>query len=774
MTRSALHILFLLFTASAFSQTYKVEEISVSCTPFAIEGLNSKYDDFSPTVFHDKLVFASGRETSLVLSGENNWKKTGHVNLFAANMKSGWSDTSSYRQVETFSAEIRNGNHTGPACFTSTGDTIFYTQVAAKSKHQRGERKAQLYMATRSGGIWTNLTTLPFNDPNFTFAHPAWDANRNILYFVSDIDGGKGGKDIYRVKLENGIWGTLENVAEINTASDELFPAVVLGDIYFSSNRAGGKGAFDLYWKVLGHEQPAKNMEQLNSAFDEVGIYVSPDRKKGFYSSNAAGNDDISFFYMERRVTLMNELAGQFTYRNLNGVANNLTVQLFTEEGDLAFEQFTDENGKFQFRSLPGETYTIKALSEENLELVLYDVNGKAATYLLRDHEGAFQYKKIDFADAGTLALMDESMMDLKLKTGWISGQFALEDQPGVYVDSLKVMLIDENGTVAFAQYTDKRGNFDFRNLSHETNYLLTTEEIDQNLVLFIFDKEGNVVAQLKQNEMGSFTYRKIKADYANNLHALAESDDVFEFNTMTLTGNFNYKKLEGDFREGLEVMLYNEEGEYIMSTRTDKNGEFRFTSLDPTVSYLFAINEENLPFELSEFNLLVTDRYGKVVADLYRGSDKFFTYRQLGTLAQNNLDKINETDTDFTFTQVKPVETLSGNLTVIYFDKNSSYPSPESYKTLGTFIEYLRKNPSSTVTISAYADSRSTDEYNLFLSEKRGNRIKEYLLRNGVRSSQIKVTAYGESKLINNCTDAVDCGEEEHSQNRRVELVIQ
>src|SRR5688572_5880926 len=99
MIRFILYLLFLLTACVSFSQTYKVEEITVSCTPFSVEGLNSKYDDFSPFVYKDKLVFTSGRETSLVLSGENNWKKTGYINLFSVNLKNGLSDTTTYRNA---------------------------------------------------------------------------------------------------------------------------------------------------------------------------------------------------------------------------------------------------------------------------------------------------------------------------------------------------------------------------------------------------------------------------------------------------------------------------------------------------------------------------------------------------------------------------------------------------------------------------------------------------------------------------------------------------
>jgi len=763
-----LKIIFTLLILLTFTvvdgQTYKVEEVSISCTSFTIAGINSKYDDFCPTVVGDQLIFTSGRETDLVLTGENNWKSTGFMNLFVAQLKKGWSDTSTYKNIAPYSAIIKTYNHTGPACFSFSGDTIFYTQVAPKQKRQNIDRKPQLYMASQQNSDWQNLISLPFNQAEYSFGHPAWDTRDNTLYFVSDMPGGKGGTDIYRAKFANGSWSSVENVSEINTEFDEVFPAFVLGDIYFSSNRPGGKGEMDLYWKIIGTNAPTKNLESLNTEFDEIGIYVSHDRTKGFYSSNIAGNDDIYFFYMERSATLTNEMAGQFTYRNLDGVANGLQVQLFSDEGELLFEQTTDADGKFQFKSLPGESYTIKAVSENDLELILYGADGTATTYLLRDSEGAFQYKKIDFATAGTLNLIDESMTDFQLKTGWISGQFAYENLPGEYVDSLRVMLIDESGNIVFSEHTDQWGNFDFKNLSLEQNYILTTEEIDQNLVLFVFDKEGNVIAQLKQNESGSFVYRKIKADFATNLHAIAEGEDVFEYNTMTLTGNFDYKRLEGQFSGGLEVKLYSEEGEFITSTFTDEQGEFRFTSLDPTISYLFKINEENLKFELTEFNLHVVDRYGNVVADLYRGEQGYFTFRKLGII-DDPLALVKENEVDFSLDTKQAV--------IIFFEKNSSFPANEDYKTLSPIIDFMKKNPTSSVVISAYADSRAHNEYNMFLSEKRGNRIKAYMVNRGINSPRIIVNAYGESKLTNACGDNIECPEEEHARNRRVEVVL-
>lgn len=757
---------FSLISLYSFGQTYQVEDVSVICTPHMATGLNSKYNDFSPVVVNNQLVFTSGRETDLVLSGENNWKKIGYLNLFSVDLKKDWSDTTDYKNIHAYSQVIRTKNHTGPCAFSASGDTIFYTQVEPKKKGRNGDRKPQLYTGLASGSEWTQLTLLPFNQQEYSFGHPAWDTQTNTLYFVSDMPGGVGGKDIYRVKWDNGNWGHIENVSEVNSEFDEMFPCVVQGDIYFSSNRPGGFGEMDFYWKILGSGQPIKNIESLNTAADEVAIFVSPDRKKGFYSSSINGNDDIFFFYMQREITVSNELAGQFTYRNLNGMSSGLKVQLYSEEGELLFEETTDQNGEFKFKQLPGVSYTIKAISEQDLELSIYDADGTVTTQLLRDGDGAFQYKKINYASAGTLSFMDESMMDFDLKTGWITGQFAYENLPGESPDSLHVFLTDEAGNVIFEQRTDQNGNFDFRNLSLTENYILATEETDLNLVLFIFDKEGNVIAQLKQNESGSFIYRKIKSDYANDLQSLTETEDVFENNTMTLTGNFNYRKLEGDFKGGLEVMLYNEEGEFITSVFTDEKGEFRFTSLDPMESYLFGVNEENLSFDMGEFNLHVTNRYGETVADLYHGSEGFFVYRKLEAGNEDNLSTLQEKDFDFSLN--KNTEAV-----IIFFDKNSSYPSADSYQKLAPIISYLKENPTSSVEISAYADSRAPDEYNLWLSANRGERIKNHLVRKGISASRIKIVPYGESKLINNCGNSIDCPEEEHAKNRRVEVVL-
>src|SRR5690606_5657326 len=154
---------------------------------------------------------------------------------------------------------------------------------------------------------------------------------------------------------------------------------------------------------------------------------------------------------------------------------------------------------------------------------------------------------------------------------------------------------------------------------------------------------------------------------------------------------------------EGLKVYIYSDDGILIDSTYTDARGQFRFTLLDPEKSYLYKIDESDPKFELDEFNLLVEDRYGNVLASLFRGQDGYFVYRNLEVVADNNLDTIKETET--TFNLVTPVSSDA----TIFFDLNSSYPAKDDYKQLADVITNLKSDKSSSVKIYAYADARST-----------------------------------------------------------------
>ncbi len=118
-------------------------------------------------------------------------------------------------------------------------------------------------------------------------------------------------------------------------------------------------------------------------------------------------------------------------------------------------------------------------------------------------------------------------------------------------------------------------------------------------------------------------------------------------------------------------------------------------------------------------------------------------------------------------------IENSINGLNPVYFDLNSSYLTADASTILSKLAKILKENPTVVMEISSYTDSRGTDTYNMWLSNKRVNRTVAYLLENGVPSTQIIGKAFGEEVLVNECDDNTYCPEEKHKENRRSEFKI-
>lgn len=745
----------------SLAQTYEVQEVEILSEAKPIEGLNTKNAEFAPMVFDNIMYFTSSREFDMFNLGENNWKKGGYLNVFAAPIKGEISEASKFKNAELVGEQIKSDNHTGPMCLSVTGDTLFFTQVTpVKAGGKKGKYRPQLFMAVKSGGTWKDVQPMPFNNVEHSLGHPYFDSYSGRLYFAADFKDSKGGKDIYYAELTESGWSQPVNMAKINTEANELFPYLIDGTFFFSSDRAGGVGGLDIYWRIL--DQPNDKPELvtgLNSEFDDFGIYVFPGMKKGFFSTNRSGNDDIYYLTMEKRVTIKNELAGKFTYRNLGTEGSNLKVIALGEDDEFLYETMTDNKGEFIFDNIDYDgKYSLKIVSDDEMELFIYDKDGNIVANLLTDEAGDFSYKKLNYAHTGTVSLIPDDMIDFELNQGHLSGQFVYEKLPGVYPNNLKVILTNEDGIEMMSTFTDEKGNFDFHKLSMSENYILKVPENDDDLVLLIFDKKGNVVAQLKHNDEGAYVYRRLDPQYSNSLSVIEESEDMFTLETQTISGYFEYKNLKGDFGDGLTVYAFDEDGILLSTTKTDENGQFRFRNLPVQDNLLFKMDESEMDMVLDDFTLYIYDRYGKKIAQLKRGQNGFFIYKPLGFDTAHNLTHENDS-LEFSLS----IKT-DYDIVTVYFDSNQSQVKSSDMGELNKLYKLLKSNPALKMEINAYADARSSDEYNLILSQKRGDWIVEYMVKKGIGKSRFIVNAYGETKLV----DA-----EDHAKNRRAEIRI-
>ena len=114
-----------------------------------------------------------------------------------------------------------------------------------------------------------------------------------------------------------------------------------------------------------------------------------------------------------------------------------------------------------------------------------------------------------------------------------------------------------------------------------------------------------------------------------------------------------------------------------------------------------------------------------------------------------------------------------AANLKPIYFDLDRSKIRPDAARELDKLVEVMNDLPNISIELSSHTDARSTDRYNMALSQRRANATTNYLISKGIDPDRIVAVGYGETQLVNECANGVDCPEEKHALNRRTEFEI-
>lgn len=261
---------------------------------------NSRRTDFSPVLAGDEneqLFWTSTRPqaTGGEISGITG-VKSGDIFYSKKDDKGKW------QQPELVEGELNSEYDEGACAFSPDQKTMYLTRCTHDPDYPR---YAQIYTSSRSDAAWSKPQLLEITkDTLSSYAHPAVTPDGNWLYFVSDMPGGVGGLDIWRVRLTTNGLGGVENLGEpVNTPGDEMFPTFrPNGELYFSSNGHPGMGGLDLFravcdtagvWTVENLKAP------MNSAGDDFGMTFEGLHNRGYFSSNrgdARGWDHLYSF----------------------------------------------------------------------------------------------------------------------------------------------------------------------------------------------------------------------------------------------------------------------------------------------------------------------------------------------------------------------------------------------------------------------------------------------------------------------------------------------
>lgn len=336
-------------------------------------GINSVNSDFSPAFLGDSaIVFSSTRATQKALVSKHNWTGESYTNLYVTTQlsKKGSLEKDSTSLPKGLNGQINKFYNESSAVFTKDGKTMYFTrnnQLKLSAKTDTlNTVLLKIYKATYDGKKWSNVKELPFNNDNYSCAHPALSADEKELYFSSNQPGSKGMSDIYKVAiLENDTYGTPENLGDkINTEGRETFPFVTKDNVLiFASDARAGLGGLDLYYVHLDSEtQQVKTFgAPVNSPQDDFGMIYKSTLQDGFFTSNRTednlGKDDIYSFKSLELPKLFKVLAAVHQEQSNTPVEAQVTL-LDQDKNPIA--QVTAKDGKVTFPDLEqGKKYFV-------------------------------------------------------------------------------------------------------------------------------------------------------------------------------------------------------------------------------------------------------------------------------------------------------------------------------------------------------------------------------------------------------------------------------
>lgn len=407
---------------------------------------NSRRSDFAPMYLdknHDQLYFTTTNEK---VTGDNKSEITGMKKSDIWFSKK--DEQGQWGRPEAVEGELNSEMDEGIVSFTPDGQTMYLT-MARRSPN--ANTSVEIYTSRRSDATWSQPQKFEIiNDTISALGHPSVSADGRYLYFSSDMAGGYGGKDIWRINLQDRV-GSLENLGpQINTSGDEMFPySRNDSTLYFSSDGHPGFGGLDLFKASLnstGEYWSIENMGiPMNSQGDDFGITFG-EGESGFFSSNRGdgrGYDHIySFELPEIKVTI----SGWVVDKDDEPVANAI-IRIVGDDGSNQKEVARDD-GSFKFNLQRGVRYVMLA-------------GAKGYLNVKQEFESDIEEEDADYGVDFVLAAIFKPQVVENIFYDF--DKATLRDESKEALDEMAQMLRDNpNVTIEMTSHTDRKGTDEY------------------------------------------------------------------------------------------------------------------------------------------------------------------------------------------------------------------------------------------------------------------------------------------------------------------------
>ncbi len=359
----------------------------------------------------------------------------------------------------------------GTTSFSPDGNIMYYTVARHNPEFATS---TEIFTSTRSGGKWSDPKKLEISKDTISlYAHPAADLEGKYLYFVSDMPGGYGGKDIWRASIDGTTVLTIENLGDrVNTPQDEMFPTIhPSGDLLFSSNGHKGMGGLDIFrarqdewgiWSIANLQHP------LNSNADDFGMTFShfntPDMQEaGYFSSNRSDVRGWDHIYSFSLPSIKINITG-FVVNQDQVLLPGAIVRVVGKDGSNQ-KTITKDDGSFNLSIDRGTQYVMMAGAKGYL-------NDKEEFQSDSDEADATYQVIFKLASLTQPVLIDNILYDFD--------EASLRPESAEALDELVELLNDNpHVTIELAAHTDRKGTEEYnidlsqRRAESVINYLI-------------------------------------------------------------------------------------------------------------------------------------------------------------------------------------------------------------------------------------------------------------------------------------------------------------
>jgi outer membrane protein OmpA-like peptidoglycan-associated protein len=635
--------------------------------------------------------------------------------------------------------------------------------------------KTGLFYMKRTQNGWSTPFFFPLNSKQYDLNHPCYDSYNKVLYFSSNMPGGKGGNDIYKIPFDGTKFGKISPVIEVNSPKDEIFPSVVNNVFYFSSQREGGQGGLDVY--KLENSLVEALPKGINTMYDDFDYYPLGEFT-AFMASNREGqgkNDEVYFVtrssipFHELKITPASDLLTEI----------NENIQLFSK---LPLSSELKEpliQLKEKSRKLEKQIHRLYSLNEELNErfpelvsdVISQNVHSSSASYDEKDqqifdlsvqfellsttHDSLTFIKAYERAKSiiENSSLENSSRFNDRLNNLLIDGLSRIEsfNQLNDAVDQVLAM----NEALYFSLLTEKSNGI----TEQQWQTLASTQAgLTEKIVLLEEQRKIDSLSQQieNQNRQLELLMKEFQAtmndDKFNAFYKLDSLFSIFKSNP----NQENAVKLKEAFG-AFDPSLLNDLASLIESSNLKRDQLNVSTNSLATKQAKF---EGSFQKEFEAFTLNV--KKGETIGlkeELNRIKQEYSWIPSAVTDSILNKFIFWETDVLAKF----------GTLGNILFSFDSYELTTISKAQLDTLILLYNETPTAKLLLNGYTDNSGPYKYNLKLSRNRANSVRTYLIKKGVPRKALVMYYHGEKfPSVENST------REGRKLNRRVELKIE